>query len=98
MQENEEKMPKLSMEDLIILFFNTISARCWARLGLTKDEYGEMYQDLKQARLGIDVLDAVSKVLNGNIDAELYKEIEGILANLKLNYVNQYNKSKEAKG
>ncbi|AEH51917.1 DUF1844 domain-containing protein [Pseudothermotoga thermarum] len=98
MQENEEKLPKLSMEDLILLFFNTISARCWARLGLTRDEYGEMYQDLKQARLGIDVLDAVARVLKDNVDAEIYKEIEGIIGNLKLNYVNQYNKSKEAQG
>lgn len=95
--EEEKEMPKLSMQDLIILFFNTISARCWARLGLTKDEYGEMCQDLNEARLGIDVLDAVLKALDASIDQELYKELEGVLANLKLNYVNQYNKSKEAK-
>ncbi len=97
MQEDEKELRKLSMEDLIILFFNAISARCWARLGLTRDEYGEMYQDLKQARLAIDVLDAVVKVLNDNINPEEYKEMEAILANLKLNYFNQYNKVKEGK-
>lgn len=95
--EEEKEIPKLSMQDLIILFFNTIAGRCWARLGLTKDEYGEMYQDLSEARLGIDVLDSILKVLVANVDKEIHNELEGIIANLKLNYVNQYNKSKEAK-
>ncbi|WP_241240604.1 DUF1844 domain-containing protein [Thermotoga sp. Ku-13t] len=96
MQE-EEKTVKLSMEELIILFFNTIAARCWARLGLTRDEYGELRQDLKEARLGIDVLDAVLRVMEDELDEDLKRELEGVVANLKLNYVNQYNKSKEAK-
>ncbi|WP_232503663.1 DUF1844 domain-containing protein [Thermotoga profunda] len=95
--DQEKEIPKLSMQDLILLFFNTIAARCWARLGLTKDEYGEMRQDLNEARLGIDVLDSILKALTAGIDQELYKELEGVVANLKLNYVNQYNKSKEAK-
>ncbi|HEY8541528.1 MAG TPA: DUF1844 domain-containing protein [Pseudothermotoga sp.] len=95
--DQQKEIPKLSMQDLIILFFNTIAARCWARLGLTKDEYGEMRQDLNEARLGIDVLDSILKTLATGIDQELYKELEGVVANLKLNYVNQYNKSKEAK-
>ncbi len=95
--EEEKEMPKLSMQDLIILFFNTIAERCWARLGLTKDEYGEMRQDLGEARLGIDVLDSLVKVLNTNTDQELHRELEGIVANLKLNYVNQYNKTKEVR-
>lgn len=96
MQE-EEKTVKLSMEQLIILFFNTIAARCWARLGLTRDEYGELRQDLKEARLGIDVLDAVLRVMEDELDEDLKRELEGVVANLKLNYVNQYNKAKEAK-
>lgn len=91
----EKEIPKLSMQDLIVLFFNTIAARCWARLGLTKDEYGEMRQDLSEARLGIDVLDSILKVFTVT-DQELYKELEAVVANLKLNYVNQYNRSKEA--
>lgn len=96
MQE-EEKPVKLSMEELIILFFNTIAARCWARLGLTRDEYGELRQDLREARLGIDVLDAVLRVIEDELDEDMKRELEGVVANLKLNYVNQYNKTKEAK-
>ncbi|MGB9790772.1 MAG: DUF1844 domain-containing protein [Thermotoga caldifontis] len=96
MQE-EEKPVKLSMEELIILFFNTIAARCWARLGLTRDEYGELRQDLREARLGIDVLDAVLRVMEDELDEDMKRELEGVVANLKLNYVNQYNKTKEAK-
>ncbi|WP_231848558.1 DUF1844 domain-containing protein [Thermotoga caldifontis] len=96
MQE-EEKPMKLSMEELIILFFNTIAARCWARLGLTRDEYGELRQDLREARLGIDVLDAVLRVMEDELDEDMKRELEGVVANLKLNYVNQYNKTKEAK-
>ncbi|MGJ8454336.1 DUF1844 domain-containing protein [Pseudothermotoga sp. U03pept] len=95
MQE-EGKMPKLSMKDLIVLFFDTLAARCWARLGLTKDEYGEMRQDLNEARLGIDVLDSVLKTIAQDIDQEIHKELEAVVTNLKLNYVNQYKKSKEA--
>jgi hypothetical protein len=95
--QKEEKIVKLSMIELILLSFNTIAARCWARLGLVKDEYGEMRQDLKEARIGIDTLDAILKALNGNIEDEIYRELEGIVSNLKLNYVNQYNKSKGEK-
>lgn len=95
MQE-EEKVPKLSMKDLVVLFFESVAARCWARLGLTKDEYGEMRQDLNEARLGIDVLDSILKAVAQDMDQEIYKELEAVVANLKLNYVNQYRKSKEA--
>jgi len=95
--QEEEKPVKLSMEELIILFFNTIAARCWARLGLTRDEYGELRQDLREARLGIDVLDAVLRVMEDELDEDMKRELEGVVANLKLNYVNQYNKTKEAK-
>ncbi|MEJ5229342.1 MAG: DUF1844 domain-containing protein [Pseudothermotoga sp.] len=95
MQE-EEKVPKLSMKDLVVLFFESVAARCWARLGLTKDEYGEMRQDLNEARLGIDVLDSILKTIAQDVDQEIYKELEAVVANLKLNYVNQYKKSKEA--
>lgn len=95
--QDEEKTVKLSMEELIILFFNTIAARCWARLGLTRDEYGELRQDLREARLGIDVLDAVLRVMEDELGEDLRRELEGVVANLKLNYVNQYNKAKEAK-
>jgi hypothetical protein len=95
--EEEKETVKLSMEQLIILFFNTIAARCWARLGLTRDEYGEMRQDLREARLGIDVLHAVLRVIEDELGDEIKRELEGVVANLKLNYVNQYSKSKEAK-
>jgi len=56
-----------------------------------------MRQDLREARLGIDVLDAVLRVIEDELGDEIKRELEGVVANLKLNYVNQYSKSKEAK-
>ncbi len=93
MEEREEK--KLSMKDLIVLFFSTISARCWARLGLTEDEYGDYYQDLEEARLGIDTLDAIFSKIKDLVDEETRREMEGIIGTLKLNYFHQYQKKKE---
>jgi len=93
MEEREEK--KLSMKDLIVLFFSTISARCWARLGLTEDEYGDYYQDLEEARLGIDTLDAIFSKIKDLVDEETRREMEGIIGTLKLNYFHQYKKKKE---
>jgi 5-bromo-4-chloroindolyl phosphate hydrolysis protein len=91
----EEKKEKLSMKDLILLFFSTISARCWARLGLTEDEYGDFYQDLEEARLGIDTLDAIFNRIKDLVDEEVRREMEGVLSTLKLNYFHQYQKSKK---
>ncbi|PLV60056.1 DUF1844 domain-containing protein [Thermotoga sp. KOL6] len=93
----EEKKEKLTLKDLILLFFNTISARCWARLGLTRDEYGDYYQDLDEARLGIDTLDAVFGKIKDLVDEETRREMEGILSTLKLNYFHQYQKKKKEK-
>ncbi|PLV56369.1 DUF1844 domain-containing protein [Thermotoga sp. SG1] len=91
----EEKKEKLSMKDLILLFFSTISARCWARLGLTEDEYGDFYQDLGEARLGIDTLDAIFNKIKDLVDEQTCREMEGVIATLKLNYFHQYQKSKK---
>ena len=93
----EEKKEKLSMKDLILLFFSTISARCWARLGLTEDEYGDFYQDLGEARLGIDTLDAVFNKIKDLVDEKVRREMEGVLSTLKLNYFHQYQKSQKKK-
>ena len=94
-KNGENKMPKLNTKDLILVFFETLSARCWARLGLTVDEYGEMKQDLNEARIAIDVLDKIVEGLEGKIEEELIKEMRGVISNLKLNYVNQYEKNKK---
>jgi len=94
--ENEKKEEKkLSMKDLIILTFEMISARCWARLGLTQDEYGDFYQDLEEVKLGIDTLDGIYNALKPSLDEKMRLELEGIISNLKLNYVHQYQKGKE---
>lgn len=92
--ENNEKV-RLSTKDLILVFFETLSARCWARLGLTTDEYGEMKQDLNEARMAIDVLDKIIEGLEGKIEENVLKEMKGVISNLKLNYVNQYEKVKK---
>ncbi|ACM23375.1 MULTISPECIES: DUF1844 domain-containing protein [Thermotoga] len=91
----EEKKEKLSMKDLILLFFSTISARCWARLGLTEDEYGDFYQDLGEARLGIDTLDAIFNKIKDLVDEQTRREMEGVISTLKLNYFHQYQKNKK---
>jgi len=92
---NGNEKIKLSTRDLIIIFFETLSARCWARLGLTADEYGEMRQDLNEARMAIDVLDKIVEGLDGKIEEDVLKEMRGVISNLKLNYVNQYEKVKK---
>ncbi|MDI3472829.1 MAG: hypothetical protein PWQ48_1110 [Thermotogaceae bacterium] len=94
-QNGENKIPKLNTKELILVFFETLSARCWARLGLIPDEYGEMKQDLDEARLAIDVLDKIIEGMDGKIEEKILKEMRGVVSNLKLNYVNQYEKSQK---
>ena len=94
-EDKKQELPKLSMLELILAFFSSISSRTWARLGLVQDEYGDMYQNLKEARLGIDTLDAVLKVLKKELSEDTYSEMENLLSNLKLNYVHQSNKEKK---
>lgn len=94
-QNGEDKIPKLNTRELILVFFETLSARCWARLGFIPDEYGEMRQDLDEARLAIDVLDKIIEGLEGKIEEKILKEMRGVVSNLKLNYVNQYEKSQK---
>ena len=54
-----------------------------------------MKQDLNEARIAIDVLDKIVEGLEGKIEEELIKEMRGVISNLKLNYVNQYEKNKK---
>ena len=99
MNGDKEERKKLSTKDLILLFMETLSSRCWARLGLIRDEYGELRQDLDEARLAIDTMDAILNAIKDRLDEREVKELSNLLSTLKLNYVNQYEKKKkEEKG
>jgi len=97
-KEKEVKKPQkpLKVRDLLLLYVISLREKAWAYLGaLSHEETGEKLVDLKEARLAIDALDSILKLIGESISGDEKKALELDLANLRLNYVTLTSKEGE---
>ena len=83
-QELLEELRKLKVEDVLIQTLITVSSIGYRRLGLTQETKED--RDLEQAGLAIETMQALNPVLERIVPAELIRDFNQSVANLKLAY------------
>lgn len=74
-----EQIRRLKIEDLVLSTASTLGQLAYAKLDA---------KELDQARLGIDAIAALLPVLEGTADAQLLRDFNQLLANLRLAFAD----------
>jgi len=78
------------VKDILLMTIFSLEGKAWAYLGLTAHpETQKPEKDLNQAKLAIDSIDAIYKILEPSLSDEEKKEIQVSLTNLRLNFVRE---------
>jgi hypothetical protein len=83
-RELADELHKLKVEEILIGTLIQVSQIGYRRLGLTPETFS--VRDLEQTRLAIDTMDALTPVLERVVPAELIRDFNQSVANLKLAY------------
>ncbi len=94
-------MEKLTHEEknkaLFISLIQQYQMQTWISLGKLKNPATDKFErDLKIAKLHIDLLEMLQEKTRGNLSEEEEKLLDQTLINLRLNYVDEYEKEKRA--
>lgn len=66
----------------------SLEGKAWAYLGLVSHpETRKPHKDIEEARVAIDAIDAVYKIIDAKLSSEEKKDLEMRLTNLRLNFV-----------
>jgi len=90
--EEHKAVPLMALDSKSLLswFAGILASRVWVDIGLLADPLtGQLSKDLDGARLAIDVFDGLVKALKGKVSADETRHLEGMLADLRLNFVRQ---------
>ncbi len=80
----------LDAQALLSWFTGVLANRAFVDIGLLADPLsGEVSKNLGSARLAIDAFECLAKMLKGGATAEESRQLDGMLADLRLNYVRQ---------
>ncbi len=80
----------VSTKDILLMTILSLEAKAWAYLGLTTHpETQKPKKDLNEARLAIDAIDALFKLIEPHLKDEEKKDIQVRLTNLRLNFVKE---------
>jgi hypothetical protein len=94
-------MPELTPEQkhqvLFMQLVLTFQQAAWQQLGKIPDPiHNKITRDLEQARHSIDLLDMLKARTKGNLGAEEAGFLDQILRELKLNYLDEVDRDKQA--
>jgi hypothetical protein len=90
--ETSRAVPLLALDAraLISWFASVLAGRAWVDMGLLADPIkGEVSKDMESARLAIDAYECLVKCLRGRSIPDEARELDVILADLRLNFVRQ---------
>ena len=92
--ENQKLYPhQLTLVTLFTWFIGILNGKAWEYLGLMMNpETKEVNQDFEKAKISIDSIEFLFKQIKGELGTEDKIQLENLLANLQMNYVE---KSKE---
>lgn len=89
-EEPSEQIPALDAYSTLRWCIGLLSAQAWQWLGLVAyPGSGEVKKDLEQARLSIDSVAALVERLAPRVEESEKRELENLVSNLRLNFVNQ---------
>ena len=92
-------MAEMSKNDaLFAQLVLTFQSAAWIQLGKVKNPATDKVdKDLKQAQYSIDMLDMLLTKTNGNLSDDEGKMLKDVVTNLKMNYVQEQEKSSQEK-
>lgn len=94
---NEADRVPLTAVDLLRWCISLLASSAWQAMGLLPDQATKKTErKLDDARLVIDATGALIDHLRPRVDAAERRELETLLANLRLNFVEQTNKAQQA--
>ena len=88
----DESAPKepLDVYEMLAALVDQLAAISWQKLGLQPDIItGQIHQDLTQARTVIDATAKLSEVLETGLDEEDKRRIQGMVRDLRINWVEK---------
>ncbi len=101
-QENNEAYQKLyphqlPLETLYAWFIGILNGKAWEYLGLMMNpETKESVVDLKKAKISIDSIEFLLNQIHDQLELEEKKQLENLLANLQMNYVEKNKDNKKS--
>ena len=84
----EKALEKITVKDVIIDMMISLSSLAYQKMGIPHD-VNEKFRDMEQAKLAIDCLDALAKVLSDRLSEDELKPLLGTLDNLKMNFAKE---------
>lgn len=95
--DNEQKLypHQLPLPTLFTWFIGILNGKAWEYLGLMMNpETKEINQDLGKAKISIDSIEFLFEQIKDKLEVEDKKQLENILANLQMNYVERTKEKK----
>lgn len=93
MAEIDKKEPS-NVYDILVVMLDQVAGIAWQKLGLQPDFLsGEIHQDLAQAKVAIDVVANLSGVVEPRLDESDRRELQNLVSNLRINYVERSRQS-----
>lgn len=93
---NAGEMPPVDIYSLINSFIGILVPQTWQWLGLIKNPVTDKLEiDLQQARVAIDTISLLIGQLEARITPAEYRELQAVISDLRLNYVQQSAKEKD---
>ena len=87
------EMPGLAVADILRMSAGMLNEKAWIHLGLVADPLsGRIDRNLPEARRAIDALVDIGKHLTPVADEGEKRELQVMISNLRLNFVQQSNK------
>ena len=84
-----EEVPEVDVYSMLSYFIGMLGAQVWQWLGLMKSPSGELSKDLTQAKIAIDSIAALSDQLKDRLSPKEQQELQDMLANMRINFVQQ---------
>ena len=95
-QQLAEELRRLRVEDVVIQSLITISSIGYRRLGLTEETKDD--RDLRQVKLAIDTMVALTPVLENVVPEELVRDFNQSVASLQLAYAQAAGEGADGEG
>jgi len=97
--ENQKLYPhQLPLPTLFTWFIGILNGKAWEYLGLMMNpETKEVNQDLGKARISIDSVEFLFEKIKDELGEEEKVQLENLLANLQMNYVEKSKENKDDK-
>lgn len=90
MPGEESSREPIDVNEMLAVLVDQLASVAWQKLGLQPDIMtGQIHQDLGQARTAIDAVAKLSEVLESNLDDEDKRRVQGMVRDLRINWVEK---------